>query len=64
MLTPLEEIILIVKVLQAKSWRKSCEQLKMTPPDLMAKVREIIRKLCIYYLGASEDKVRKFSVKV
>ncbi|HDH06744.1 MAG TPA: tRNA(Met) cytidine acetyltransferase, partial [Thermoproteales archaeon] len=63
-LTPLEEIILIVKVLQAKSWRKSCEQLKMTPPDLMAKVREIIRKLCIYYLGASEDKVRKFSVKV
>ncbi|RLE81337.1 MAG: tRNA(Met) cytidine acetyltransferase [Thermoprotei archaeon] len=59
-----DEEVLIVKVLQAKSWRVACEQLKMNPPVLMSKVREIIRRLCEYYLDASEQKLKSYFIHV
>ncbi|RLE62139.1 MAG: tRNA(Met) cytidine acetyltransferase, partial [Thermoprotei archaeon] len=57
-----EEIILIVRVLQAKSWRVSCEQLRKSPPELMDAVRAIVRQLCIHYLNASENMMKEYFV--
>ena len=57
-----EEVMLIVRVLQAKSWRVSCEQLRKSPPELMNTVRAIIRKLCIHYLNANEEMMMNYFV--
>lgn len=62
-LTKFEELLLIVKVLQAKSWRVTCNQLKVKPPVAMDSLRGAIRKLCEYYLGASEEVARDYFVE-
>ncbi|RLE82005.1 MAG: tRNA(Met) cytidine acetyltransferase [Thermoprotei archaeon] len=45
-----EELLLITRILQAKSWRLTCEELGLAPPFVMTKIREIIGKLVEYYL--------------
>jgi len=63
-LDDLEEKILITRVLQAKSWKITCDQLKLNPPTLINKLRDIIKKLCEYYLGANEEKLKKYFIKI
>ena len=48
-----EELILITKVLQARSWRACSEVLGMHPQAVMDALREITRVLVRYYYGIS-----------
>ncbi|RLE92523.1 MAG: tRNA(Met) cytidine acetyltransferase [Thermoprotei archaeon] len=49
-LTEDEELVLVTRILQAKSWRLTCEDLKKSPPSVMTSVRDAVRKLVEYYL--------------
>jgi len=53
-LSEIEELILITKVLQAKSWKVSCQQLNVSPPYMMSELRSIARKLATRFLGVTE----------
>ena len=63
-LTPLQELILIVRVLQAKSWKVTCNQLHLTPPYVMNELRNIIKKLASYYLKLNEEAFHKYFVSI
>jgi len=53
-LSEIEELILITRVLQAKSWKVSCQQLNVAPPYMMSELRNIMKKLAMHFLGVSE----------
>jgi len=61
-LSEIEELILIVRVLQAKSWKVSCQQLNVAPPYMMSELRNIIKKLATHFLGVSERDFSKYFV--
>ena len=63
-LSDFQELVLIVKVLQAKSWRVTCEQLKKPPPVVMDEARRSIRILTEFYLGFSEKDLSRYFVSL
>ena len=50
-LSELQELMLITKVLQARSWKSACEELKVSPPEIMNGLKQIARILLNYYYG-------------
>ena len=62
-LSRLEELLLIVRVLQAKSWRVTCNQLNIKPPVAMDGLRTAIRKLCEHYLKASKECLENYFIE-
>ncbi len=46
-----QELLLITKVLQAKSWRVTCNQLDMPPPKAMELLRAAARAMCAHFFG-------------
>ncbi|MCC6049421.1 MAG: tRNA(Met) cytidine acetyltransferase TmcA [Thermofilum sp.] len=56
-----QELLLITKVLQAKSWRVTCNQLDMPPPRAMELLRAAARAMCAHLLGiASEEEGARY----
>ncbi len=53
-LLPLHEYMMIVKVLQSKSWKLAAQELKMPPVTLMLSLRDIAKVLLKYYIGDFE----------
>ncbi|RLE85961.1 MAG: tRNA(Met) cytidine acetyltransferase [Thermoprotei archaeon] len=54
-LSEIQELLLITKVLQGKSWKVTCEELDITPPVAMDELRKAARKLSDSYLGISSE---------
>ena len=54
-LTELQELLLITKVLQGKSWKVTCDELNITPPIAMDELRKCAKKLSSTYLGVSSE---------
>lgn len=52
-LTNVQELILISKILQARSWRNVCDLLDVPPPILMTEMRIITRILLEHYCNVS-----------
>jgi len=50
-LSDTQELMLITKVLQARSWRSACDALNVPPPLIMNGLKEIARILLKYYYG-------------
>lgn len=50
-----QELLLITKVLQAKSWRVTCDELDMPPPRAMELLRSAARTMCAQLLGISSE---------
>ncbi len=50
-----EELLLITKVLQAKSWRVTCNELNLTPPQAMDRLRKIARTFCEKFYGIKDE---------
>jgi len=63
-LSEMEELILIVRVLQAKSWKVTCQQLRVSPPQVMSELRSIVRKLAAHFLGLSEEDFGTYFVRI
>ncbi len=55
-LSELQTLLLITRVLQAKSWRVTCEELNLTPPKAMDELRAATRKMVEKYLGIQDEK--------
>lgn len=56
-----QELLLITKVLQAKSWRITCQELDMSPPKAMDLLRKAARAMCEEILSIkSEEDAHKF----
>ncbi len=56
-----QELLLITKVLQAKSWRVACEELRVPPPRAMELMRSTARAMCAELLGIrSEEEGLKY----
>jgi len=53
-LLPLHEYMMIVKVLQSKSWKLAAQELKMPPVTLMLSLRDVAKVLLKYYIGDFE----------
>ncbi len=54
-LTDFQKKLLITKVLQAKSWRVACQELRIAPPIAMKEMKNIARKLSVTYLGVDNE---------
>jgi len=56
-LTERQELLLIAKVLQAKSWRLTCSELGLTPPQAIEEARMTARKISevMYGIGSAEE---------
>ena len=52
-LTAIQELMLISKVLQARSWRNVCDLLNLSPPLVMTEMRIITRILLEHYCNVS-----------
>jgi tRNA(Met) cytidine acetyltransferase len=50
-----QELLLITKVLQAKSWRVACAELDMPPPKAMELLRSAAKALCAQLLGVTNE---------
>ncbi|MEM1667501.1 MAG: GNAT family N-acetyltransferase [Thermofilaceae archaeon] len=56
-----QELLLITKVLQAKSWRVTCAELGMTPPRAIELLRGAARAMCTEMLGLrTEEDSQKY----
>lgn len=51
-----EELLLITRVLQAKSWRVTCNELNLTPPQAMERLRKIARTFCEEFYKIKTEK--------
>lgn len=54
-LSELQELLLITKVLQGKSWKVTCDELGITPPVAMDELRKCAKMLSSTYLGVSSE---------
>ena len=60
-LSKTQELMLIVRVLQGKSWRMSCDELKLEPPYLMQEIKKIAKIFSKYYFDVeSLSEAEKF----
>ncbi|RLE77735.1 MAG: tRNA(Met) cytidine acetyltransferase [Thermoprotei archaeon] len=50
-LTRLQELLLVTRILQGKSWRMVCEELDLNPPDVMFEIKNIAKKLSEFYFN-------------
>ena len=56
-----QELLLITRVLQAKSWRVTCSELGMPPPRAMEELRRAARKACSKFFNIEdEDEAEKY----
>ncbi len=55
-LTILQKLLLITRVLQAKSWRVTCEELGISPPSAMEEVRKAAKILSRLFLDVASEK--------
>ena len=64
-LSKMQKLLLIVRILQAKSWRYTCEDLGLSPAQAMSLLRETVRILTSYYLGVkSKEEAESFAIEV
>lgn len=56
-LSELQELMLITKVLQARSWKNACDELGLAPPVLMNGLKDIAKALLKYYFGIGKKDV-------
>uniref|UniRef100_A0A7J3X4V0 tRNA(Met) cytidine acetyltransferase TmcA n=2 Tax=Thermofilum pendens TaxID=2269 RepID=A0A7J3X4V0_THEPE len=60
-LTRLQKLLLIAKVLQAKSWHMACEELGLSPQEATAELRNVAKLLSAAYLGVkSEEEASRY----
>ena len=60
-LSKTQELMLIVRVLQGKSWRMSCDELKLEPPYFMQEIKKIAKIFSKYYFDVeSLSEAEKF----
>ncbi len=53
-LSELQELLLILRILQGKSWRMVCEELELNPPDVMFEIKNIAKKFSSFYFKIKE----------
>lgn len=59
MLSVEEKLLLIARILQSKSWRTTCKELRLDPVSAMKNIREIIKKLAEHYYGPIDEIKKK-----
>lgn len=56
-----QELLLITKVLQAKSWRVACAELGLTPPKAIDLLRSTAKTMCVEILNLkTEEEAQKY----
>jgi len=64
-LSKMQKLLLIVRILQAKSWRYTCEDLGLSPAQAMSLLRETVRALTSHYLDVkSKEEAESFAIEV